>query len=64
MIGHAATAISPEGEVYVAGEKWTAKLHQSAKKQPVKSGDPVKVMEIEGVTLIVTPTATETNGQD
>lgn len=64
MIGHAATAISPEGEVYLAGEKWTARLHQNATKQSVKSGDPVKVMEIEGITLLVTPTSTEANRQE
>ena len=46
------TALEPIGEVYVAGEMWTAR---TPNRTNVDVGTTVKVVEIEGVTLIVEP---------
>ena len=46
------TALDPTGEVYAAGEMWTAR---TPNRTNVDAGTTVKVVEIEGVTLIVEP---------
>jgi membrane-bound serine protease (ClpP class) len=50
--GVAATDISPEGEADVRGAKWRARTNRAT---PIKSGQPLKVAAIDGVTLDVEP---------
>jgi membrane-bound ClpP family serine protease len=49
--GKAATDLNPDGTVRVNGEFWQA----TTKNGPIKSGDPVKVVDMEGMFLIVKP---------
>ena len=42
--------LDPVGEVYAAGEHWTAR---TAEYSNVEAGDSVRVVEVDGVTLIV-----------
>jgi membrane-bound serine protease (ClpP class) len=47
-IGHAATAVAPEGKVYVHGETWDARS-----TSPVVSGAEVRVLAVEGSRLVI-----------
>ena len=42
--------LDPEGEIYAAGEHWTA---HTSDRTPIAEGESVKVTQIEGVTLVV-----------
>jgi membrane-bound serine protease (ClpP class) len=56
MIGAAAEArssIDPEGQVWVEGALWRARLAEGA--GPVRLGDKVTVEAIDGLTLVVRP---------
>jgi membrane-bound serine protease (ClpP class) len=44
--------LAPKGEVHLAGEYWTA---ETTGGEPVEVGSKVKVVSVEGVTLIVEP---------
>jgi membrane-bound serine protease (ClpP class) len=44
--------LGPVGSVYAAGEEWTAR---TAGDQPLDRGTPVRVVEIDGLTVIVEP---------
>jgi membrane-bound serine protease (ClpP class) len=48
MVGNAETDISPEGKVYVHGEIWNARS-----ANPINRGSRVKVVSVEGMTVIV-----------
>ena len=50
--GVAATDIAPEGEVTVRGAKWRARTNRAT---PIKTGQPLRVASIDGVTLDVEP---------
>ena len=55
LIGTSVTvtkALEPVGEVYAAGEAWTAR---TSDRSEVETGHSVKVIEIEGITRIVEP---------
>ncbi len=55
MIGELGTAvgeISPEGTVMVAGARWRARTNRAT---PLKAGDAVRVVSIDGVTLQIEP---------
>ncbi len=52
--GTAATALTPEGRVFVHGEYWQA--HSLA---PVAAGEPVEVLQVEGLKLLVRPAPPE-----
>ena len=45
-------ALDPDGEVYTAGEHWSA---HTPDRTTIQAGQTVKILEIEGVTLIVEP---------
>ena len=45
-------ALDPDGEVYAAGEHWTA---HTPDRTNIQIGQTVKITQIEGVTLIVGP---------
>ena len=45
-------ALDPDGEVYAAGEHWSAHTHD---RTTIQAGKTVKITKIEGVTLIVEP---------
>jgi membrane-bound serine protease (ClpP class) len=55
MIGEAGSAIgdiSPDGIVVVSGARWRARTNRAT---PLRAGDPVRVVAIDGVTLEVEP---------
>jgi membrane-bound serine protease (ClpP class) len=56
MIGklaEARTAIAPEGQVFMAGTVWGARLASGG--GPVRLGDRVRVEAVDGLTLVVRP---------
>jgi membrane-bound serine protease (ClpP class) len=44
--------LEPIGSAYIAGEEWSAR---SADDRPIERGTPVKVVAVEGLTLLVEP---------
>ena len=44
--------VDPLGSVHVAGEEWTAK---SANDRPIERGTPVRVVAVDGLTVLVEP---------
>lgn len=50
--GTASTDIAPEGEATVRGAKWRARTNRAT---PIRSGQPLRVASIDGVTLDVEP---------
>jgi membrane-bound serine protease (ClpP class) len=52
-IAEARTEIDPEGQVWVAGAIWGARLASGG--GPVRLGDRVRIDAVEGLTLIVHP---------
>lgn len=56
LVGHRAearTALDPEGQVWIEGALWRARLSEGT--GPLRPGDMVTVDAIEGLTLIVRP---------
>jgi membrane-bound serine protease (ClpP class) len=56
MVGAGAEArssIDPEGQVWIEGALWRARLAEGA--SPIRPGDRVRVEAIDGLTLIVRP---------
>ena len=56
MLGATAEArssIDPEGQVWIEGAIWRARLGEGA--TPVRPGDKVRVEAVDGLTLIVSP---------
>jgi membrane-bound serine protease (ClpP class) len=51
--GEARSAIAPEGQVFMAGTIWSARLADA--ETPVGLGDRVKVEAVDGLTLVVRP---------
>jgi membrane-bound serine protease (ClpP class) len=51
-LGSAVTAVDPDGLVTVSGARWRARTNRAT---PLKSGDTVRVVAIDGVTLEVEP---------
>ena len=49
---HVTKALDPDGEVYTAGEHWSA---HTPDRTTIQAGQTVKILEIDGVTLIVEP---------
>ncbi|MGN6216088.1 MAG: NfeD family protein [Solirubrobacterales bacterium] len=49
----ARSSIDPEGQAWLAGTIWSARLAADAK--PVKVGDRVRVEAVDGLTLVVRP---------
>jgi membrane-bound serine protease (ClpP class) len=49
----ARTELDPDGQVWIAGALWRARLVDGAK--PLRPGDRVRVEAIEGLTLVVRP---------
>ena len=45
-------SIEPLGSVYVAGEEWSAR---SIDGRPLERGTPVRVVETDGLTVVVEP---------
>ncbi len=50
LVGRCEAAIDPEGKVFVRGEYWN-----SVSDERIAAGDPVEVLEIQGLTLVVRP---------
>jgi membrane-bound serine protease (ClpP class) len=51
--GIARERISPSGYILVRGELWRARLREGS--PAVEEGDPVRVLQIEGLTLEIVP---------
>jgi len=49
----ARTALDPEGQVWIEGALWRARLVEGA--GPLRAGDRVRVEAVEGLTLVVSP---------
>ena len=61
MIGTVRRPLTPDGVVFVNGELWQATLTAGAATDPIESGRPVAVTQVDGLRLIVRPaTAAET----
>ena len=54
-IGEARSGLDPDGQVYLAGSIWAARLVDG--DPPVRLGDKVRVEAVEGLTLVVRPQA-------
>ena len=54
-------ALDPEGEVYAAGEHWSA---HTPNRTTIQTGQTVKITKIEGITLIVEPDTEEAPNTD
>ena len=52
------TSLAPDGRVRVMGEDWSARLAQSD-APPVEAGASVRVVRVEGLKVLVEPTADE-----
>jgi membrane-bound serine protease (ClpP class) len=48
--GEASTALDPVGRVRIRGESWRART-----REPVRAGEPVRVIAVDGLTLEVEP---------
>jgi membrane-bound serine protease (ClpP class) len=49
-LGDVRSPLGPAGSVYVAGEEWSAR---SADERPLERGTPIRVVAVEGLTLVV-----------
>jgi membrane-bound serine protease (ClpP class) len=56
QIAEARSAIAPEGQVFMQGTLWAARL-ASGQPGPVRPGDRVRVEAVDGLTLVVSPAA-------
>ncbi|MFW6174969.1 MAG: NfeD family protein [Chloroflexota bacterium] len=54
-VGAVTSDLDPEGEVSVAGEFWTARQAEGHVGEVLKVGERVRVLEMDGLTLIVKP---------
>jgi membrane-bound serine protease (ClpP class) len=52
LIGEVRRPLTPIGSVYAGGEEWTAR---SADERPIERGTPVRVVKLDGLTLVVEP---------
>jgi membrane-bound serine protease (ClpP class) len=52
-LAEARTSLDPEGQVWIEGALWSARL--SAGASPLRPGDRVRVEAVEGLTLMVRP---------
>ena len=50
-VGEVRTALAPQGQVFVEGALWRARLDEGAEAAPV--GSRVRVREVDGLTLVV-----------
>lgn len=53
-LAEARSAIAPEGNVFMAGALWSARLADD-EQGPVRHGDRVRVEAVDGLTLVVRP---------
>jgi membrane-bound serine protease (ClpP class) len=63
LIGHSAearTSLDPDGQVWIEGALWRARLGDGT--GPLRPGDRVVVESVEGLTLIVRPQASPEEG--
>ena len=51
-MGTAAVAVAPDGVVDVRGARWRARTNRAT---PIKAGDPIRVVSVEGLVLEVEP---------
>jgi membrane-bound serine protease (ClpP class) len=52
MLGIVRRPLEPMGSAYIAGEEWTAR---SADDRPIERGTPIKVVAVDGLTVLVEP---------
>jgi membrane-bound serine protease (ClpP class) len=58
-MGDVRRPLEPSGSVYVGGEEWSAR---SADERPLERGTPIRVVSVEGLTLIVEPDPSSSAG--
>jgi membrane-bound serine protease (ClpP class) len=58
-VGVVRLALDPTGSVYLAGEEWTARTTDGA---ALERGTPVRVVSVDGLTLVVEPNASSSMG--
>ena len=58
-VGDVRRPLEPSGSVYVGGEEWSAR---SADERPLERGTPIRVVSIEGLTLVVEPDPSSSTG--
>ncbi len=51
QLAEARSAIAPEGQVFIAGTLWAARLASGG--EPIELGDRVQVEAVDGLTLVV-----------
>jgi membrane-bound serine protease (ClpP class) len=54
-VGEARSTIAPEGQVFMQGTIWGARLADAG--SPARQGDRVRVEAVDGLTLVVSPEA-------
>lgn len=53
QLAEARTSIAPQGQVFIAGTLWAARLASDG--EPARLGDRVRVEAVDGLTLVVRP---------
>ncbi len=53
QLAEARSSIAPEGQVFIAGTLWAARLADGG--EPARLGDRVRVEAVDGLTLVVRP---------
>jgi membrane-bound serine protease (ClpP class) len=61
QLAEARTSIDPDGQVFLAGTLWAARLADSG--EPARLGDRVRVEAVDGLTLVVRSPAAETSNE-
>ena len=59
-LGTAQTLIAPRGIAYAGGESWSAR----SRNAQIPEGSPVRIVEVDGLELIVEPTTEEAPSHD
>ena len=57
-VGSVRRPLEPFGSVYVAGEEWTARTAEGVR---LERGDPIRVVGVDGLTLVVEPDASSSS---
>ncbi len=56
LSGVVRSPLSPGGSIYAAGEEWSAR---TVDEQPLPRGEPIRVVDVDGLTAIVEPDPSE-----
>jgi membrane-bound serine protease (ClpP class) len=62
IVAEARSRLDPEGQVWAEGALWRARLAEGEDTEPVPAGAHVRVVAVEGLTLVAVPAAAPTAG--